>query len=390
VEDRIALRKRRLLFAIFSVALIVSHYALSYIFMFLLLLTFLLLSLLKHSNIKLGKLLDGNLVLLFISIGAFWYIFVTPITFGALTNVVSNIYNSIIKAAPSPGISGLMPTYVSPLHEISSYLFYAVQALIFVGLLGLIVKHKRAKFNQEYISMSLISAFILILAITVPTFAATLDISRFYHITLFFLAPFSALGCMEISRLIVSSKFRFSTFLSKHKALVKRSWILVFSVLLVLLFLFQVGFIYEVARDAPTSLPLSLNRLLANPLVNINLYQTYNPEQNVLSAEWLAGHTGNQADVYADIYARLQVLTSYGKFPMTYSKTPQIYNWNHMISEKGNNISRGSYVYLSQINVVYDKMEDPYGRFWAFNTSSYLDGYDKIYSNGASDIYVKP
>lgn len=390
VEDRIALRKRKLLFAIFGAALIVSHYALSYIFMFYLLLTFLLLSLLKHSNIKLGKLLDGKLILLFISMIAFWYIFVAPITFWELTKVVSNIYNSIIKATPSPGISGLMPAYVSPLHETSHYLFYAVQALILVGLLGLIVKRKRAKFNQEYISMSLISTVILILTITVPAFAATLDMTRFYHITLFFLAPFSALGCMAISRLIVSGKFRLSTFLSKHRAIVKRSWILVFSVLLVLLFLFQVGFIYEVTGDVPTSLPLSLNRLLVNPLVNINLYQTYNPEQNVLSAEWLAEHTGNQADVYADKYTRLQVLTSYGKFPMTYSRTPQFYNWDHMLSEKGTSVGKGAYVYLSQLNVVYGEMEDPYGRFWTFNSSSYLGGYDKIFSNGGSDIYINP
>ena len=390
VQESIRFSKRRLLLVVFGASLIVSHYGLTLILIFYFILTFCILYFFSNSTLKITRLINGKLVLLLISLSFFWYILVTPTVFGDFTNAANNIVHSVFEGVSGPGVTGLVPSYISPLHLVSRYLFYAMQGLILVGLFVLVATRKKLKFNAEYFSLSVTSAIILFLAILVPFFAATLNITRFYHITLFFLAPLSAIGCLTIYRLFTGGKLSFLHILTRHRVFVKMVGAFIFSFTLIFFFLFQIGFIYEVSGDVPTSLPLSLNRLLANPLINLDLYQTYNPEQNVFSAQWLEGRAINNVSVYADSYSEIQVLASYGNLPLAFSENPKAYYYTHLLLENSSKLESGAIIYLSQFNILYGKIENENGSFWALNTSTYLDSYNKVYSNGGSDIYVNP
>ena len=337
------------------------------------------------------------MTLLIVSFAVSWYVFVSPSIFTSLTTVVTNIFTNLLEGASAPGISGLMPSFVDPLHEISKYLFYVIQGLISIGLLGLLIKRKRGKFSNEYMSFSIVCMGILISTIVVPTFAATLNMSRFYHIALFFLAPFSVVGCLLICNLVISriqglskiTKLRFVNYFIKYKQLIKKSSLFIFTLLLVFVFLFQVGFIYQVAGDVPTSLPLSLQRLTSNPFLNIGLWSSYNPEKDVNGAQWLLKQGSNLKDIYADYLSRQQVLMSYGPVPVDYVHFPQVYNYAHMLQENNDNINKGSVMFLSQTSVAFGAIEDSSGKFFSYN-SSYIKGFDKIFSNGGCEIYFKP
>ena len=338
------------------------------------------------------------MILALAAISLFWYAIATQSPFEELTNVLNHIYLEISALTPAPGVVGLMPRYFSGLHEISKYLFYAIQGLIVLGLGYILTRSKKGRFNQEYLTISVFSMIILILSITIPTFASALNMSRFYHIALFFLAPFSVLGCLAASRLLtrfvnklsLASIFRFKVLLNGKKCSLKRPLIFIFVVLIVLLFLFQVGFLYEIANDpVPSSLPLSLHRLSDNPLVNMDLWGTHSPQKDVWGVNWFSKQTGSQSNIYADCLSRQGVLTSYGKIPLEFQNYPQVYNYNHMLLKSGAPVDNGAYVFLSQLNTNFGVIIIPNEGYWSYN-SSYLEGFDKIYSNSGSDIYLKP
>jgi len=396
VEDNIGLFKKRLLFVIFSGGLIVSHYAISYIFMFYTLFTFFLMPLLKHSDIQHRKVINGGFVFLYLAMTFSWYLFVTVAPAKPVISVFVNIYDRLQEFSSGPGISGLMPTFISPIHEASKYLFYILQFNIVIGLARLIGGYKKTRFSPEYLSMSLASMCVLMMCIFIPTFAASLNMTRFYHITLFFLAPFSVLGGLTIVDLLTSLKSRSFTYIRKLSAKSGKSALFLVSLLIVSSFLFRVGFVYEVTGDIPSSLSLSLNRMRTNPFVAVDIWSAYIPEQDVFSATWLSAHASDESKVYADRLSRLYVLTSYGMIPMAYVRNEeQSQNgkttYDFMLRNKGNQIYKG-YVYLRQLNVVYGKMADiDQSKYWS--TASiyiFLDSLDKIYSNGDSDIYSRP
>jgi uncharacterized membrane protein len=327
-----------------------------------------------------------------------WYVFVSPAPSNVLGRAIDHIYKSILSEASPPGVTGLVPRYSTRLHQASQYLFYGLQLSIIFGLLGSIVRHKKTRFSREYLSMSLASLAILIACIAVPTFAGTLEVSRFYHISSFFLATFVVLGIVLgvsiISTVILTlrshlptSKVRFP-YLQNGKS--KDAGLFLISLLLVLFFLFQVGFIYEITGDRPSSLSLSWNRLQTNPALALDVWLAQTPEQDVFSAKWLSGYRDDQSQVYADRTSSFMVLTSYGTTPYVFLSEPAL-SWDYILPPVYGRLDKNAYVYLRELNVIYGKMNDPRGR--SFNTSTispFLDSCNKIYTDGGSEIYKNP
>jgi uncharacterized membrane protein len=378
VNQTMSLTKRRLLFMVFSAALIVSHYALAYIFMFYILITPLLSNFFKRTNDKSVQVVTGSMILGYVVMTFSWNLFVAPAAFESLTRFVGYVYGEVGSLVPGPGVGGLVPGYLSPIHEVSKYLFYLLQFLIVVGLIWLIVKRKESQFNREYSSMSIASMSILLMAIFLPAFAAGLNMTRFYHIALFFLAPFCVTGGIVILDSLASMKSRFFSRVSKFDRVarnsVKKPWLFLVAVLLVSFFLFQVGFVYEITGDIPTSISLSRDRMNS---WTIYMNQLYVDRQEVFASKWLSKFENNESMVYADLGARY--LTSYGlisneRVSILYPGIPNI-------------MSDGSYFFLGKLNVVNDRIVG-YSEVWN-NTdfSPILNNTNKIYSNGASDIY---
>jgi uncharacterized membrane protein len=376
VADNISLAKRKILFLIFGAGLIVSHYALSYIFMFYIIFTFCLFSVMKKNHFKERALISGTLVILYSAMTLFWYIFVSPTILDTLVRTFDFIYKQIFEFSQAgPGVAGLLPTYLSPLHEISRYLFYILELLIIIGIAKLLIKYKDSKFNPEYLMMSLASISVLLACIFVPSFAGSLQVSRWIQISLLFLAPFSVLGCKAVLKLFARIILRLPTSPKRFAAMVRRGWLPLMSILLVSSFLFQVGFVYEITNDVPTSISLGIGR---KDKWAPYMISSYTPEQDVFSATWLGVRIANDSGgVYGDssIY---HVLTSYALISIT-----DLF----LLSNSTEIEHQGEYVYLSSYNVIRGSLDGTYGLSNTTQIKPILDNMDKIYSNGASEVY---
>jgi uncharacterized membrane protein len=200
--------------------------------------------------------------------------------------------------------------------------------------------------------------------IVIPNFAGTFEITRFYHVALFFLAPFCVLGGTDVLSL-----------LSRKRVKEKYLGLIVVLVVLIPFFFFQTGFIYEVAKEESYSLPLSAYRFDTMTLASMGVLS----EPEVFSGVWLSQHQNLSRFVYADIQ----------------SGTIFAYNGvqNGVWLSLGVPVPSGSYVYLRQYNVYDGIVFNSYGSVGAFNVSQIAPSIDTtniIYSSGSCEIYKVP
>ncbi|MCK4732578.1 MAG: DUF2206 domain-containing protein, partial [Methanophagales archaeon] len=389
--------KRSFLFIVFGVSLAVSHYALSYIYMFSLIAAWLLLVLAEKPEIqklmnnfysKFGRKrekLAGNpsslkikkedrtirstFVLLFITFTLAWYMnlssssaFISIVHIG--DHIASSIFTEFLSAETAEGLRIITTKTVSPLHTVPKYLHLTTQFFISVGVLTLLLKRSEMKFKKEYVAFTVVSFVICFAAIAVPHFASSIATTRLYHITLFFLAPFCVIGGITVFRMV-------------HRV-VKTSWknqreissLKVLSLFLAIFFLFNSGWIYEVAKDNPTS--IALNSTIDYPRFN---------NQEVLGAKWLHGVKGSNP-LYADGYRRL-LLSSFEwgqlkTFPVGVDK-----------------IQDNTYMYFGNLNIkkkevllVDVKSARRVTREY-INSSQIVDGRNQIYNNGGAQVYYR-
>jgi uncharacterized membrane protein len=255
-----------------------------------------------------------------------------------------------------------------------------MQLLIIIGVFRLVFKHERLKFGIEFSSMSMASMFLLIICIIVPSFASSLNLTRFYHLAQFFLAPFCVLGGLTIMSLLSNISARVNRSML-HSPKVTRPghgvMIIFLSLILVFYFLFQSGFIYQVANDIPTSISLSRSQINKWPPSLNDLYVDW-PEFR--SAIWLSGLVSNQSKIYIDF--GVKYLTSYALIP---PDRQGILSPGLVITHIHN-----TYFYFGRLNIIYGKFEGG-GFYW--NTTTFfntLNNTDEIYSNGESSIYYAP
>lgn len=202
----------------------------------------------------------------------------------------------------------------------------------------------------------------LAMVILVPGLANTLNMTRFYHILLFFLAPFCVVGAELIVKLLSKRENEFAV-----------SALLL--IVLVPFFLFQTSFVYEVTGSDSWSIPLSGYRM--NALRLYGLYG-YTDAYSVYGAQWLSKNVDvKNLALYADERARASVLTIYG---MIYSGYVNGLSNITIVADNG-------VVYLSTLNVVEGVI--PFGRLsWNTSELSFIfDDLNIIYVNGGSEIY---
>ena len=156
--------------------------------------------------------------------------------------------------------------------------------------------------------------------------------------------------------------------------------------LLVLLpyFLFNIGFIYEVTSDFPSSVSLSLERMKNSDdeRVTINLGANYTRTIDVFGAAWLSQMVTDKSKIYADETSGSYILPSYAAvFPVHNLGTDEI--------------EEHSYIYLNYVNVVrgiikvWNPRIIPYTEAISIHrTTEFADILrNKIYTNGGSEIY---
>jgi uncharacterized membrane protein len=352
-------------FMIFSFALVTSHYALAEIFLFFISFTLVSLIILKRPS----KNITIPMVVFFFVVMFTWYIYTSgSATFNSFVEFGDSVYRQLgdffNPASRGQTVMTGLGLIESPSiwNTISRMFAYLTQTFIVFGFVGLVTKRTTIRIEKEHFILSLTAMAFLATLVLVPGLANTLNMTRFYHILLFFLAPFCVVGVVFIVKL-----------LSKRERELAVSVLLL--IVLVPYFLFQTNFVYEVTGSDSWSIPLSGYRMNA-----LRLYDDYGytDAYSVYGAQWLSKNVAvKNSELYADESARASVLIIYG---MIYGGYVNGLSNITIVADNG-------VVYLSTLNVVDGVI--PSGRFsWnSSELSSIFDELNIIYANGGSEIY---
>jgi len=352
-------------FIIFSFGLITSHYGVAEIFLFLISFALVSLFLAKKPNNKISL----GMISLFFVVMFGWYIFTSNsvilnsiLEYGDyVCHQLGDFFNP--KTRETEVLRGLgLETPPTIWNAISRAFAYLTQFFIIMGFVGLITKRLKANYEKEYFIFTVQAIAFLIALIAIPGLANTMNMTRFYHVLLFFLAPLCIIGAKFIVKLVF-----------RREKEVAVSALLVF--VLVPYFLFQTSFVYEVARSESWSIPLSKYRMPA-----YRLYGRYGyiDACSVYGAQWLSEslNVGNSG-LYADGSSRNYVLTIYG----------MVYRGYVNLLSNTTSVAKNGVVYLSTLNVIEGMI--PFERF-SWNTTELtfiFDDLSIVYANGGNIIY---
>ncbi len=386
IDKGIPKPKRSILFIIFGFSLIVSHYALSYIYLFSLFLIYPIYFLMENQSIQeikdslyriFSKSRNNSLdernitsrfVLLFTIFTLTWYISVSNssvfnIIMYRFDIITSNLFNDFFNLYSTQGLKLILMDMGSPLREVYRLLHLLSQFFIVVGFISSFLNTINVKFGKEYMAFALVNLGIVIAAIVIPYFASSLQTTRLYHITLLFLSPFCVIGGT-------------ATFNGINKLSGKRlgkdsmkSSLKLLSIFFAIFLLFNTGFIYEIAKDNPRS--ISLDKSRDYPIFN---------DKEVQAAKWL-GDVTYSYPIFADYFGKLVLHEfTYGRDRVFFAETEKL--------------PSGAYIYLrsKNLNGLMHELHIKTGPLYLELTNStfynnVLTKKNNIYDNGGSEIY---
>ena len=392
VNDKLNKNTRNILLIIFGASLVTSHYGLSYIYIYILLFTYLFsIKLMNNSKMKRLKLPEFNLkkstlyyfIGFYIVFALLWYMnFSSSSNFKNIVIIGEHIYSSMFTDFFNPATRnsatlmavGLVdPKFLSLQREVHRDLQFITQFFIIVGILKIFFDRKIYNIKAEYFYLIVASFAILLSSIILPNFAAQLNISRVYHIALIALSPLFVIG-----GLFVIEK---STKIFTIKNGIQKNSIILILGIMIPYFLFSTGFVYEITKDVPVSFLLGMERLRNDNRTKVDFYSAYIPEQDVYSARWLDKYKFTPKEIYADSDSQGKVLVSYGML------TP---NTVRQIIPLLREIPLKYYLYLRKLNVCDNTIVTGYQHIndKLIVTPLTIDS-EKVYSNGCGEIYEK-
>ena len=362
LSKKIKPANKMLCFLIFSFALVVSHYAIAELFLFFISFTLISLIALKRPS----KNITVPMVILFFVMMFTWYIYTSgSAAFNSLLDFGDYIYRQLgdflnPAARGQTVLIGLGITESPSIWNTISRIFaYLTQGLIVVGFVGLVNKRTKIRFEKEYLILTSTAIAILAMLLLVPGLANTLNMTRFYHILLFFLAPLCVIGTMFIVNLLSN----------REKVFAVTALLLI---VLVPYFLFQTGLVYEVTGSDSWSIPLSGYRMNA-----LRLYGHYGfiDAYSVYGSQWLSENVVVENSTLYSGYSSHYVLTAYGMIRDRY--------WLSNVTTVADN----GVVYLNTLNVVYGVVSS--GELsWNITEISFIfDDLNLVYSNGGCEVY---
>lgn len=355
--------KKNVLIIIFSFALIVSHYALSYIIMIAIIISGIILYFRGKNNIHKfdfvkSNILSSGFILLFITFTISWYMYtssgsvITDIV-NISNNIVSHIYTDLFNPSNNQGLEIITRKSSTLINLTYKIIYLTSQVFILIGVLIVFLKRKKfTKINNEYFGLSITFLIVGIAGILVPFFAATINTSRLYHISLIFLAIFSIIGAD-----FVFGKLKFKN----PKKIV--------SIFIIIYLLFNSGVMHLlVGENASYALnPDKIDR----PTFDQS-------EKNSLI--WLKNKGVNEP-VYADLYTSHLVYQVFNEFNYLGSK-----NYEKIIQNK-------NYIFLGKYNLIDKKVY--LGNTRLDKDIKSIEIFEKklnyknlIYDSGISNIYL--
>ena len=382
---------------IFSFSLIVSHYGTSYIFLLTLVCAWVLLILMRNTNIQQIKKwlctmicrpvdktitkmetietkknfsMNLSYVLIFFVLILSWYIYVSGASnFSNIIRIGNHISLSFITDFLNPssaqGLAVIISERMSVLHEVARYIHFISIFFIAVGILSLLfIKPKNMNFKKEYAALSFVSFLIAAAGIAVPFFASELNTERLYHMTLIFLAPFCITGGIIVLTILYRI-LHIKSFFKKGNYTIKA-----LSIFLFFFLLFNSGWVYQIADDGPTSIALDKD-------VN---YPRFNSLE-VVGAHWWNG-IKNNTNIYADGY-RWLLLAGFDWYKV------------HNLPFDSQSLPKECIIYLGSFNIKNNQILVQ--QWTGVTTISNYVGIEKIlddtsfkfYANGGSEIFCK-
>ena len=351
-------------FVIFSAALVTSHYALALIFLFFIAFTLISLILIKRPS----RHITATMVVFFFAIMFAWYLYTSgSAVFDNMLSYGNYVYEQLDQFF-NPTSRGEMvlrglglespPTIWNAFSRAFAYL---TEIFITLGFIGLITKRVNIKLEKEQFIFIVVATAFLAALILVPGLASTMNMTRYYHILLFFLAPLCVLGAEFLVRLISKQK--------KHLCIS-----ILLLIVLVPYFLFQTGFVYEITKSESWSIPLSSYRMNSYKLY---CHSGYTDDWSVFAAKWMHKNLNNRnIQVYADLSSILNVLTTYGS----------IYGGGVLALSNVTSVSINGAVYLNSLNTMHKTIVTE-SYLCTPDELSFLNNLNKIYTNGGSEIY---
>jgi uncharacterized membrane protein len=383
-KEKMGASAKAFFFAVFSAGLVVSNYSMSYIFMFLIFVTWILVKRMQVLNLAprtTAKITLGA-VLIFFTFAFAWYIFTAATTlFNALVETLTRVSQHFLTDFFDPAartatvLRGLgAGEATSLLHAAGRIFFYSAELFIAIALAVMLLKKGYKKFGYEYAILTVLNFGFLIMGIVIPNFARFFRMERFYQISLLFLAPFFVLGGESVFHHVS----RIFARISRTRILsARRSQIVSLSLVLMVLipfFLFETGFIYEISEDYSYSLPLSMYRM-NRPL----MYERITDAKEVASAVWLSNHlNASDSVVYSDLISMSHALVSYGMLSENL----------RLISNMTKFMENIDYVYLRGVNTKDGLVA---GELFTWNISDIqpIFGYQNtIYSNDDCQVLL--
>jgi uncharacterized membrane protein len=401
VNKALSFRSRLFLLTILCAGLVVSHYALAYLF-----LAFAFLSFIVLRNSKSRGILSIAVLLLLFSLTFVWYVYVSDAPLLKLSNDFMRIRNNFLGdftsvSARSEQVATLAsapPTIVSLVHRA---IVLVQNALIVIGVIMLFLGRKElqfdrklaevssrfgttfksfSKFDVSFCVMSVISIIILLACIVIPNFAsATFNFTRFYAMAIIFLAPFFVLAGETIFNRVGSlmRAFLSRTFHGRIFASYRKLALQLVAIIVVASFLFSVGFVEHVTGVYPESWALDMNQKLHSKDLSIRLsyYSQILKEQDVVAAVWFSGYMNKSYNIYAG--TANGVLVSYGLIISPYQYDFYAYSAD----------TSKSYAFVPYFMMTERIVSTPIGPENLTALASAFSASNRIYTNGICEIY---
>lgn len=375
VNETIPRTTRQVLFLVFGAAMVVSHYAVAYFYVFLIVVYFIALKKWRSKS-----LVNTETVVLLLVFTFLWYLYASDAPLLKAVTDLNRVYSNFVPdlispAARSSQVATLSSTPTSIASLFNRAVFLVQNLFVAIGIFGMYVKSKRNAFNSVYYFTSVINFFVLVACLVVPNLAGTLNLSRFYVLTMMFLAPYFVIGGEMIFNRLHDVLCKWISKASRTVVSRKSIVLQLVAVVLVITFLCNIGFIDHFTGNYPTSWSLDKNAKMnsSDPSIRIAYYDIIIPDQDVFGVNWLSQYMNKTVVVYADDHSQ-HVLISYGPVPAMQSSAILAYI---PTGQKG-------YVYLRYENVI-EGLGDQ--NFNLTELKPAFDSSDNIYANGGSEIY---
>jgi uncharacterized membrane protein len=368
--------EKYILLVIFGASIVVSHYSLSYILIFLIFSVWFATFVLKKDNRRISL----TVCILFLVMAFSWYIFVSGsgpfddfVKFG--NNISSNFATDFFNAGSrsSTVLSGLgLGSATSFLHQIGRYIFYGTEALIGLGLLAVIIQRKKVKLDPEFVALMIINFVMLVMTIVVPMLASSFREERFYEVAVLFLSPLAILGIKAVSE-IGQKLWRRSTFLSLAL------------IVLIVFFMFQSEFVYAITRDVTWTVEMGMYNS-----DKLSLYSQIVLPGDVVGGQWLSNYraAGGKSIVFSDASLDSHVLTAFCSLDR--ENIQVLSNTTARASNTTSGLQSGSYIYLGWMNIHLGIVNGQFYQYKTTDISALLNSTNLVYSNGYSEVYQSP